>query len=148
MAKDLLQLDVGEQLEPSDWMKIDQARINLFAEATGDHQWIHLDVERCQKESPFKTTIAHGYLSVTLMPEAFYSMVQLDSSTQTVLNYGVDKIRFLEPVRVEDEIRFISTLARKETKAMGTLFSFDTQVDIKGRDKPALVGTFLMMLLG
>ncbi|WP_339768592.1 MaoC family dehydratase [uncultured Paraglaciecola sp.] len=147
MAKDLLQVAVGEQLEPSAWLKVDQARINLFADATGDHQWIHVDVERCKKESPFKTTIAHGYLSVTLMPEAFYNMVALDPSTQTVLNYGVDKIRFLEPVRVNDEIRFVSTLARKESKEMGTLFCFDTQIEINGRSKPAVVGSFLMMLL-
>ena len=107
-----------------------------------------MDPKRCARESPFKTTIAHGYLSVTLMPESFYHMVQLDSASQTVLNYGIDKIRFLEPVRVDDEIRFVSSLASKEKKPLGTLFSFDTQIEIKGRYKPAAVGKFLMMLLG
>ncbi|AEE23581.1 MULTISPECIES: MaoC family dehydratase [Paraglaciecola] len=148
MAKGLLEIELGEELAPSTWLKIDQERINLFADATGDHQWIHVDPKRCARESPFKTTIAHGYLSVTLMPESFYHMVQLDSASQTVLNYGIDKIRFLEPVRVDDEIRFVSSLASKEKKPLGTLFSFDTQIEIKGRDKPAAVGKFLMMLLG
>jgi acyl dehydratase len=146
MAKGLLEIELGEELAPSTWLKIDQERINLFADATGDHQWIHVDPKRCARESPFKTTIAHGYLSVTLMPESFYHMVQLDSASQTVLNYGIDKIRFLEPVRVDDEIRFVSFLASKEKKPLGTLFSFDTQIEIKGRDKPAAVGKFLMIL--
>ena len=70
MAKGLLEIELGEELAPSTWLKIDQERINLFADATGDHQWIHVDPKRCARESPFKTTIAHGYLSVTLMPES------------------------------------------------------------------------------
>lgn len=147
MPKDLLKLAVNEQLTPSEWMVIDQARINLFAEATGDHQWIHIDEDRCAKYSPFKSTIAHGFLTVTLMSEVFYHMIKLDSATQTLLNYGVEKIRFLEPVRVNDQIRFVSKLLKTEPKSSGLLFHFETQAQINNREKPAFIGTFLMLLV-
>ncbi|KXI27736.1 MaoC family dehydratase [Paraglaciecola hydrolytica] len=148
MLKKLTELSVGEQLTKSDWLKITQADIDLFAQATGDKQWIHVDPLRCVNESPFKSTIAHGYLSVTLMPNAFYQMFVPDPAYPTILNYGVDKIRFLEPVRVDDQIRFISTLAKVEQKASGLLFYFETEVEIAHRAKPAMKGTFLMLLLG
>lgn len=147
MPKNLLTLAINEQLTPSDWMMIDQARINLFAQATGDHQWIHVDEARCANDSPFKSTIAHGFLTVTLMSEAFYHMVELDPTTQTIFNYGVEKIRFLEPVRVNDHIRFESTLIKTEHKSSGQLFYFSTQAQIKGREKPAFIGTFVMLLV-
>ncbi|MGO4892530.1 MaoC family dehydratase [Flavobacterium sp. W21_SRS_FM6] len=148
MHKTLLELAIDEQLAPSEWIKITQADIDLFAEATGDHQWIHVDAQRCAKESPFKTTIAHGYLTVTLMPNAFYAMFAADPHYKTILNYGVDKIRFLEPVRVNDSIRFVSTLIKVEQKQSGCLFYFDTEAQIDGRTKPAMKGTFLMLLAG
>jgi acyl dehydratase len=147
MPKNLLTLAINEQLTPSDWMLIEQARINLFAEATGDQQWIHVDETRCAKESPFKSTIAHGFLTVTLMSEAFYHMIELDPDKQTVLNYGAEKIRFLEPVRVNDHIRFVSTLLKTEHKPSGQLFYFSTEGQIKNREKPAFIGTFLMLLV-
>lgn len=148
MRKKLVDLTLDEQLPASEWIKITQADIDLFAQATGDHQWIHVDTQRCANESPFKTTIAHGYLSVTLMPNAFYLMIEPDPKHQTLLNYGVDKIRFLEPVRVNDEIRFVSKLLKSEQKFSGMLFHFATEVQINGRDKPAMLGTFLMLLAG
>ena len=141
-------MEVGEELSASDWQKISQADIDLFAKATGDHQWIHVDAQRCAKESPFKTTIAHGYLTVTLMPNAFYRMIKADEEHQTTLNYCVENIRFLEPVRVNDEIRFVSTLIKLEQKNSGKLFYFSTEAQIKNRDKPAMVGVFLMLLVG
>jgi acyl dehydratase len=147
MPKDLLTLAINEQLTPSDWVVIDQARINLFAQATDDHQWIHVDETRCALQSPFKSTIAHGFLTVTLMSDAFYHMVELDPATQTVLNYGMEKLRFLEPVRVNDQVRFVSTLLKKENKPSGQLFYFSTQAEIKNREKPAFIGTFLMLLV-
>lgn len=148
MLKTLLELQVGEQLPVSDWRVITQGDIDLFAKATGDHQWIHVDPTRCARDSPFKSTIAHGYLTVTLMPNAFYHMFAADPHYPTILNYGVDKIRFLEPVRVNDKIRFVSTLERVEQKSTGKLFYFSTKVDIEGRAKPALQGIFLMLLVG
>lgn len=148
MSKDLLSLTEGEDLGNSAWVKIDQDRINQFAQATGDFQWIHVDEKRCEKESPFKSTIAHGLLSASLMPAVFYDLISLDTETQTLLNYGSDAIRFLEPVRVNDLIRYRVKLREKQQKASGTLFKFDCEVDIQGRDKPAMVGCFLMLLAG
>ncbi|MFT4942090.1 MAG: acyl dehydratase [Paraglaciecola sp.] len=148
MLKKLLEIDLGEELPASGWQKIEQADIDLFAKATGDHQWIHIDAARCAKESPFKTTIAHGYLTVTMMPNAFYKMFAADDDNQTILNYGVEKIRFLEPVRVNDEIRYVSKLVKLEQKGSGKLFYFSTEAQIKNRQKPAMVGVFMMLLAG
>ena len=148
MTKRLLALTLGEQLPVGDWISISQADIDMFAKATNDHQWIHVDPQRCEKESPFGTTIAHGYLTVTLMPNSLYQSIEPDPKYQSLLNYGVDKIRFIEPVRVDDQIRFVSTLIKTEQKDSGMLFFFETIAEIKGRDKPAMKGVFLTLLVG
>lgn len=147
MAKNLNALTEGETLPSSDWISVDQATIDRFAEATDDHQWIHVDQDKCQKQSPFKTTIAHGLLSTALMPSVFYTLIELDASRQTLLNYGIDSLRFLEPVRANDKIRYHVQLHSKEQKNSGVLFRFDTQVEIQGREKHAMVGRFLMLLV-
>ncbi|MFT5840779.1 MAG: acyl dehydratase [Flavobacteriales bacterium] len=148
MTKKLLALTLGEQLPVGDWVNISQTDIDMFAKATNDHQWIHIDPKRCEKESPFGTTIAHGYLTVTLMPNSLYQSIQPDPQHQSLLNYGVDKIRFIEAVRVNDKIRFISTLIKIEQKSTGKLFHFETTAEIEGRDKPAMKGVFLTLLVG
>jgi len=148
MTKKLLELTVGEQLNVGQWLRISQSDIDLFAQATNDHQWIHVDPKRCEKESPFGTTIAHGYLTVTLMPNSLYESIEPDPVYKSLLNYGVDKIRFIEPVRVNDKIRFISTLIKTEQKASGKLFYFETTAEIDGRSKPAMKGVFLTLLAG
>ncbi|GAC19278.1 MaoC family dehydratase [Paraglaciecola arctica] len=148
MNKKLLELSTGEQLPVGDWITISQADIDMFAKATNDHQWIHVDPERCEKESPFATTIAHGYLTVTLMPNSLYQSIQADPVYKSLLNYGVDKIRFIEPVRVNDKIRFVSTLLKTEQKSSGKLFYFETTAEIEGRNKPAMKGVFLTLLVG
>ena len=148
MNKKLLELTLGEQLPIGNWISISQADINLFADATNDHQWIHVDQQRCKKESPFGTTIAHGYLTVTLMPNSLYQSIEPDPINKSLLNYGVDKIRFVEPVRVDDRIRFLSTLIKIEQKTSGMLFYFETIAEIEGRDKPAMKGVFLTLLVG
>jgi acyl dehydratase len=148
MTKKLLALTLGEQLPVGDWISISQVDINMFAKATNDHQWIHVDSQRCAKESPFGTTIAHGYLTVTLMPNSLYQSIEPDPEHQSLLNYGVDKIRFIEAVRVDDRIRFVSTLIKTEQKASGMLFYFETTAEIEGRDKPAMKGVFLTLLVG
>jgi acyl dehydratase len=142
------QISVGDNLPETRWFKITQQQINEFAVATGDHQWIHIDKERCAKESPFKTTIAHGFLSASLMPMMFEQIVTVDPTRNTMINYGIDSLRFLEPVRVDDYIKYQFTVADIEQKPMGRLFKVTAQVNIKNRDKPALVGTFLTLLIG
>lgn len=147
MAKSLTELNPGDSLGVTKWIEINQPMINKFADATGDHQWIHVDEARCVKESPFKMPIAHGLLSTSLMPNVFYELIALDSSKQTLLNYGMDTLRFLEPVRVNDRIRYRVELDKKELKKTGTLYRFNCQVEIDSRDKPAMVGQFLMLLV-
>jgi acyl dehydratase len=141
------ELNVGDNLPETVWFKITQQKINEFAVATGDHQWIHLDQERCEKESPFHTTIAHGFLSASLMPMMFEQVIIVDPKSSTMLNYGIDSLRFLEPVRVDDHIKYQFKVADIEQKPTGKLFKVTAQVDIKGRNKPALVGTFLTLLI-
>ena len=86
----LLDLSVGDLLEQPEWLTVTQDMINQFADATGDHQWIHLDGARCEKESPFKTTIAHGFLSASLMPKAFAEVVSPSERIASMINYGID----------------------------------------------------------
>lgn len=140
-------LNIGDSLSTPEWFQVTQQMINEFAEVTGDYQWIHLDQARCQSESPFKTTIAHGFLTAALMPQMFAKCVSIDASKFTMLNYGIDALRYLESVRVNDNIRFAFSLTDIETKPTGRLHKFNTKVEIEGRDKPALVGDFLMLLL-
>lgn len=148
MNKRLLDLSIGEQLPIGNWISISQADIDMFANATNDHQWIHVDPQRCEKESPFVATIAHGYFTVTLMPNSLYQSIQPDPVYQSLLNYGVDNIRFIEPVRVNDRIRFVSTLLKTKQKSSGKLFYFETTAEIEGRNKPAMKGVFLTLLVG
>ncbi|OZG73342.1 dehydratase [Hahella sp. CCB-MM4] len=147
MKKNITELSVGDELGISPWFRVDQERIDAFADVTGDHQWIHVDRIRASQESPFGTTIAHGFLTTTLMPSMFYDMIDIDSETMTLLNYGTDKIRFLEPVRSGDEIRYKIKVEDRQQKASGTLFSFGCEVEIHGREKPAMVAIFLMLLV-
>ncbi len=147
MGKSLESLSVGESLGHSQWVKIDQGLIDRFADATEDHQWIHVDQARCEMQSPFGTTIAHGLLSTALMPKVFYELIELDSSRQTLINYGIDSLRFLEPVRSGQSIRYLVSLHSRETKSSGVLYRFDCQVEIQGAEKLAMVGRFLMLLV-
>lgn len=143
-----IQLNIGDKLPETKWFQITQQKINEFADATEDHQWIHVDQKRCKQESPFGTTIAHGFLSASLMPMMFEQVITVDPARNTMLNYGIDSLRFLEPVRVNDHIKYTFQVADIEQKATGKLFKVAVQVDIKEREKPALVGTFLTLLIG
>jgi len=99
---------VGTDLGVSNWVTIDQAQINAFAEATGDRQWIHVDVERARRESPFGGTIAHGYLTVSLASTLLPELVRVENSTQ-IINYGIDKLRLREPVPAGSRLRLGGT---------------------------------------
>ncbi|MFT5277053.1 MAG: acyl dehydratase [Glaciecola sp.] len=145
---DFSQLNIGDNLPETAWFQITQQKVNEFADATEDHQWIHIDAERCAKESPFQTTIAHGFLSASLLPMMLEQVITVDPTRNTMLNYGIDSLRFLEPVRVNDHIRYQFKVADIEQKASGKLYKIVVQVEIKERDKPALVGTFLTLLIG
>src|SRR5215475_8250968 len=100
-----LQEFVGQEIGVSEWFTIDQGRINDFADCTEDHQWIHVDVERAQKESPFGSTIAHGYLTLSLLPRTQFDTGAIPPDISQAVNYGLDKVRFVSPVRPGKRIR-------------------------------------------
>src|SRR5258706_14812888 len=110
--KDLLKL-VGKELGPSEWMTVDQAMIDKFAEATGDHQWIHVDVERAKREMPGGKTIAHGYLTLSLLPRMMPELLKVTKRSRGV-NYGSNKIRFVSPVPAGARVRLRSTIKNVE----------------------------------
>jgi acyl dehydratase len=139
---------VGKELGVSDWVTVDQERINAFADCTGDHQWIHVDVERAQRESPFGGTVAHGYLTLSLLPMMHAQVGTLPGGITAALNYGADKVRFITPVRAGARIRDRIMLVGVEDKGGGRLLMTTRHtVEIEGAEKPALVADTLAMLL-
>ncbi|WDT84561.1 MaoC family dehydratase [Alteromonas sp. 009811495] len=143
--KTLIDLAVGDVLTQPDWLEVTQNMINQFADATGDHQWIHLDSERCKSESPFGTTIAHGFLTASLMPKAFGEVIAPSEKVASMINYGIDKLRFLEPVKSGDAVKYTFTLSETVEKRQGKLFKVDGKCILKSSGNAALVGSFLML---
>lgn len=135
---------LGEQLGVSDWLQVDQDRINLFADATLDHQWIHVDPERAAKESPYKSTIAHGYLTLSLLPHLWNQIIEVHNLSMMV-NYGMDKMRFGRPVLTGSRIRLVAKLASIENLRGICKAGIEFKIEIEGERKPALQGlaTFL-----
>ena len=134
----------GLELEPSDWVTIEQRAIDQFAEATGDHQWIHVDPERAA-QGPFGTTVAHGYLSLSLLPGLLYSMLTVTDARMGV-NYGIEKVRFTAPVPSGSRVRLKATVRSAERRGEGVLYHLDVEVEIEGADKPALVGEVVYLV--
>jgi acyl dehydratase len=132
-----LQDKVGAHLGYSDWHRITQEQVNLFAEATGDHQWIHVDVERA-KAGPFGGPIAHGYLTLSLAPALMAEVARVDGIGMAV-NYGLNKLRFPSPVPVGSRVRMGATLAGLEEIAGGVQCTMDLTFEIEDQDKPACV---------
>ena len=138
---------VGKSMGESEWFQIDQDRINAFADATLDHQFIHVDPEQA-KATPFGGTIAHGFLTLSLLPYFQSKMEQLivPKDLKMGMNYGFDKIRFLAPVKTGSRVRSVATLKDVVEKSPGQLlFSAEFVVEIEGGSKPALVCDWLVM---
>ena len=135
---------VGQEIGASEWMTIDQDRIKMFADATGDHQWIHLDAERTQKELGMPT-IAHGYLTLSLLP-LLGGQISGVKSVSRGINYGANKIRFTNMVPVNSKVRCTAKLLAAEPKAGGVLFTVEMTMEIEGSDRPALVAESLSLL--
>ena len=128
----------GRDLGHSSWIEITQGRIDTFAEATGDHQWIHVDPERA-RSGPFGTTIAHGYLTLSLVIPLFGELLTIDG-VRMGINYGLDKVRFPSPVRVGSKIRLAARVAGvEEVAGNGVQLALDFTVEIDGEAKPACV---------
>jgi acyl dehydratase len=127
----------GSDLGTSDWIEVTQERINTFADATGDHQWIHVDVEKAEK-GPFGAPIAHGYLTLSLFIPLFTELLEVEGVT-TKVNYGLNKVRFPSPVKVGSRIRLVARLAEVEAVPGGVQVAVDGTIEIDGAPKPACV---------
>jgi acyl dehydratase len=140
---------VGKELGVSHWITVSQERINEFAHCTGDHQWINVDVERAHKESPFGTPVAHGYLTLALLAEMSMGVGVVPKDAVAAFNYGLDKVRFLAPVKAGARIRTHITLVEVSDQGGGRkLVKLSNTIEIEGESKPALVAETLAMLVG
>jgi acyl dehydratase len=130
---------VGREIAVTDWLTVTQDRIGQFAEATGDHQWIHLDRERARKESPYGTTIAHGFLTLSLVSQFMKQAVEIRGGVRMAVNYGLNRVRFPSAVRADSQIRArISLLALKELPDCIEV-TFSVSIEGQGSDKPCCV---------
>ncbi len=129
---------VGQEVAVSDWVEITQERVQQFDDATGDHQWIHLDVERSKRESPYGGTVAHGYLTLSLLPMLMQSAVRL-LDVKMGVNYGLNKVRFPAPVPVGSRLRGRMVLVSVEDIPGGAQVTWQVTVEREGSDKPVCV---------
>lgn len=137
----------GQEIGTSSWITIDQSRIDAFADVTDDSQYLHVDPDRAKNEGPFGVTIAHGYLTLSLVTSMIYEVVPQVSEFPTIVNYGINKLRFLAPVPVNSQIRgHIDLMSLKDRARGGAVAEYKVTVEIKGEDHPALVLQTLAMM--
>jgi acyl dehydratase len=134
---------VGQEIGVSDWFEVTQAQIDAFAEVSHDHQWIHVDVERAKRESPFGTTVAHGFLTLSLLSHLHSQAVQIRGKVKMSLNYGLNRVRFTSVVKSGSRIRARSVLKELIDIPDGVRLVWAITVDIEGSPKPALVAEWL-----
>ena len=139
---DLLRL-VGQRIGTTEWMKVTQEQVDRFADATGDHQWIHTDLERAAK-GPYKGAIAHGYLTLSLAPVVISQVLEIREIT-AALNYGLNKVRFPAPVRVGSQIRAAVSLMSAKQKTSGVESVFTVTYEIDGEERPACVADVIVL---
>ena len=139
---------LGQQLGVSQWLEVSQERINLFADATLDHQWIHVDAERAAQESPYKSTIAHGYLTLSLLPHLWNQIIEV-RNLKMMVNYGMDKMRFGQPVITGSSVRLVADLQNIVNLRGTCKAEVHFRIEIQNTRKPALEGvaTFLYYFL-
>jgi len=139
---------VGSELGVSRWVTVDQKMIDGFADVTLDHQWIHIDAERARKESPHGTTIAHGYLSLSLISYLSQEIGTRPADAAMAINYGLDRVRFLSPVKVGSRVRLRCKLAGFEERGAGQyLTRMNSTIEIEGEEKPALIADNLVLVI-
>ena len=139
---------VGKELGVSNWVQVEQPRIDQFAECTGDHQWIHVDPKRASAESPYGGTIAHGFLTLSMVATMAMEVGIVPADARAGLNYGMDKLRFMAPVKTGARVRCRVELISAEDKGGGnTLIKTRNTLEIEGEGKPALVAEMLAMLI-
>jgi acyl dehydratase len=133
----------GTEVAVSDWVEVSQRQVDMFADATNDHQWIHQDTEHCRKESPFGGPVAHGYLTLSLLSGLFENALRM-LDVNTVVNYGLNKVRFPAPVPVGSRLRARMVLATVEDIAGGAQLMWDVTIEREGGNKPVCVAEVLM----
>ena len=145
--RDVLELkdSIGKEVGVSDWLLIDQDRIDQFAKATDDLQWIHTDPTKAAQDSPFGKTIAHGFLTLSLIPHFMYSCLFFEHAKLTV-NYGLNKVRFTSPVLVGSRLRAIFKTIQVTDVLKGVQIEWQVSMEIEGQEKPALVASFLIVV--
>jgi acyl dehydratase len=136
---------VGQDMGTSEWVTIDQDRINKFADATGDHQWIHVDVEKAKKEMPGGKTIAHGYLTLSLVPMLGAQILRVTGVSRGI-NYGSNKIRFTNMVPVGSRVRARQKLLQVEPKAGGLQMTNEMTIEIEGQERPACIAETISLV--
>ncbi|MBM4067857.1 MAG: MaoC family dehydratase [Planctomycetes bacterium] len=137
---------IGQEVAVSEWLTITQERIDAFAAATEDRQWIHVDTQRARDESPYRSTIAHGFLTLSLISQLHGQAVAIHAGQKMIINYGLNRVRFPEAVCAGARIRSRSFLQSVEDQADATQLSWSIQVEIEGRKKPALVAEWIVRL--
>jgi acyl dehydratase len=137
---------VGQELGVSSWITVDQSRIDQFAECSGDRQWIHVDVERAKRESPYRAPIAHGYLTLSLVAPLQMEIGAVPTDAAAAFNYGLDKVRFLAPVKAGARVRLRVALIDVERKGGGVVLKTSNTLEIEGSDKPALIAESLALI--
>jgi acyl dehydratase len=139
---------IGKEIGVSSWVRLDQERVSGFAHCTGDDQWIHVDIDRAARESEFGSTIAHGYLTLALVGPASLEVWIRPAGIETALNYGIDRVRFLAPVRSGARVRNRVRLVALEPKGDGrVLVTTENTIEVEGESKPALVANTLVMAM-
>jgi len=142
--RDIAELEsaVGTHVADSPWITVTQEMIDAFAEVTGDRQWIHVDVERAERESPFGVPIAHGFLTLSLLSTMIQRSLRVDNLAMSV-NYGFERVRFVSPVRVGSEIRASLTVGDVKRTDDGAQVTWNVEVHVRGAERPALVAAWL-----
>jgi len=136
---------VGQQIGTSDWVEITQEQIQTFADATGDHQWIHCDRDRARRESPYQDTIAHGFLTLSLGP-GLAQQISMVEGVKLGVNYGLNRVRFPNAVKVGSRVRMISELIHMKEKEETATLTYKQTFEIEGQEKPACVAEMIARL--
>ncbi len=141
--KDLSGL-AGKEIGVSNWVTLDQAKVNQFADATGDHQWIHVDVERARREMATGGTIVHGYFTLSLIPKFMFELLEITGISQ-MINYGANKVRFTNMVPTGSKVRGRLKVMSVELKGKGATMNYEMVLEIEGQERPACIAEVIMM---
>ena len=141
---DELENFLGKEIGLTDWYLMDQDKINIFADATEDHQWIHIDKEKCEKESPYKTTIAHGFLMLSMCSKIMFDSYELNN-VGMVLNYGLDKVRFTNATPAGSKYRGRVSLMEFNGNQKNAKYKIKVVIELQGQEKPACIAEFLAL---